>query len=208
MNFREFDQQSVFSGKFYTFSVKCSVFIRMFRGFFPESCPKLSKIVQIGKKGVFSAESPVTILYHFLPIFAQNALYALFNPKTRPWKFRKKPEKKGLSSIDRRNHFFGKIGKRDTCRNITKKCRYKISIYGLFKPKITKKMSRKFFEKNVEKRGLSSIDRRNHFFNKLKKSAFFAIFIKWKISVFYSFRANLILSAHFDHFWKKWVYHR
>ena len=208
MNFREFDQQSVFSGKFYTFSVKWSVFIRMFRGFFPESCPKLSKIVQIGKKGVFSAESPVTILDHFLPIFAQNALYALFNPKTRPWKFRKKPEKKGLSSIDRRNHFFGKIGKRDKCRNITKKCRYKISIYGLFKPKIAKKMPRKFFEKNVEKRGLSSIDRRNHFFNKLKKSAFFAIFIKWKISVFYSFRANLIISAHFDHFWKKWVYHR
>ena len=180
----------------------------MFRGFFPESCPKLSKIVQIGKKGVFSAESPVIILYHFLPIFAQNALYALFNPKTRPWKFRKKPEKKGLSSIDRRNHFFGKIGKRDKCRNITKKCRYKISIYGLFKPKIAKKIPRKFFEKNVEKKGLSSIDRRNHFFNKLKKSAFFAIFIKWKISVFYSFRANLIISAHFDHFWKKWVYHR
>ena len=180
----------------------------MFRGFFPESCSKLSKIVQIGKKGVFSAESPVAILYHFLPIFAQNALYALFNPKTRPWKFRKKPEKKGLSSIDRRNHFFGKIGKRDKCRNITKKCRYKISIYGLFNPKIFKKMPRKFFEKNVEKRGLSSIDRRNRFFNKLKKSAFFAIFIKWKISVFYSFRANLIIFAHFDHFWKKWVYHR
>ena len=150
MNFREFDQQSVFSGKFYTFSVKWSVFIRMFRGFFSESCSKLSKIVQIGKKGVFSADSPVTILDHFLPIFAQNALYALFNPKTRPWKFRKKPEKKGLSSIDRRNHFF----------------------------------------------------------NKLKKSTFFAIFIKWKMLVFCSFPTNLIIFAHFGHFWKKWVYHR
>ena len=35
-----------FSGKFYTFSAKWSVFTRVFRVFFTESCSKLSKIVQ------------------------------------------------------------------------------------------------------------------------------------------------------------------
>ena len=58
-----------------------------------QNCPKLSKIVQIGKKGVFSAESPVIILDHFLPIFAQNALYGLFNPKTDLENFEKNPKK-------------------------------------------------------------------------------------------------------------------
>ena len=53
-----------------------------------------------------------------------------------------------------------------------------LSKYGGFKPKMGKKMTGKIFETKHEKKGLSSIDRRNHFFNKLKKSAFFTIFIK------------------------------
>ena len=53
-----------------------------------------------------------------------------------------------------------------------------LSKYGGFKSKMGKKMPGKIFEKKHVKQGLSFIDRHNHFFNKLKKSAFFTIFIK------------------------------